>query len=595
MKTKRLFHHSFWTATLVVAFTLVLRTGSVLGQTLFLTINDPNPQSDAYFGNSLAGIGDIDGDLVPDIAVGAPHQDVAGNSCQGQAFVFSGAAGSVLLTLDDPNPQSMAHLGCSLAGIGDVDGDLVPDIAVGAYGREVGANSYQGQAFVFSGANGSVLLTLDDPNPQSYEYVGWSLAGIGDIDGDLVPDIAVGACGRDVAGNSNQGQAVVFSGADGSVLLTLDDPNPQSHAGFGWSLAGIGDIDGDLVPDIAVGALYQDVGGYIRQGQAFVFSGADGSVLLTLDDPNPQSVALFGHSLAGIGDVDGDLLPDIAVGALYQDVGGYIRQGQAFVFSGADGSVLLTLDDPNPQSVALFGHSLAGIGDVDGDLLPDIVVGAYGQDVVGNSNQGQAFVFSGADGSVLLTLDDPNPQSSALFGFSLAGIGDVDGDLVPDIALGAPHQNAAGNSNQGQAFVFLGSFDDVRRTTGGGFILLNADSTRPAEMPRDKANLGFTVHIDKNQAAGNLEFHDKTAGINLKSQTMTWYTVSNNKAMFQGEATINGDGLFTFRVDAKDGGLTGNELDAFDIRIWEGTDTEVDLYYRAKNDLAGGNIVIHRK
>ncbi|MDY6990062.1 MAG: integrin alpha [Thermodesulfobacteriota bacterium] len=463
MKTKRLFHHSFWTATLVVAFTLVLRTGSVLGQTLFLTINDPNPQSDAYFGNSLAGIGDIDGDLVPDIAVAAAGQDVAGNSGQGQVFVFSGIDGSALLTLDDPNPQSGASFGCSLAGIGDVDGDLVPDIAVGARLQ-------------------------------------------------------------DVAGNSGQGQAFVFSGADGSVLLTLDDPNPQSGASFGSSLAGIGDVDGDLVPDIAVGA-----------------------------------------------------------------------GGQAFVFSGADGSVLLTLDNPNPQSEASFGYPLASIGDIDGDLVPDIVVGAYGWEIGGNSYQGQAFVFSGADGSVLLTLDNPNAQSDAYFSLSLAGIGDIDGDLVPDIAVGAPHQNVADNTWQGQAFVFLGSFDDVPRATGGGVILPEADSTRPAEMPRDKANFGFTVHIDKDQAAGNLEFHDKTAGINLKSQAMTWYTVSNNKAMFQGQATINGNGLFTFRVDAKDGGLTGNELDAFDIRIWEGTDTEVDLYYRAKNDLAGGNILIHRK
>jgi cysteine-rich repeat protein len=144
---------------------------------------------------------------------------------------------------------------------------------------------------------------------------------------------------------------------------------------------------------------------------------------------------------------------------------------------------------------------------------------------------------------------------------------------------------------------FLVVFDpNVPRATGGGFILPDADSTRPAESSRDKANFGFVVRIDRNQsAAGNLEFQYKAADINLKSFDMTWYTVSNNKAMFQGEGTVNGEGLFTFRVDAKDGDLAGSQPDQFDIRIWNGTDTEAAPYHRAKNDLAGGSIVIHRR
>jgi len=75
---------------------------------------------------------------------------------------------------------------------------------------------------------------------------------------------------------------------------------------------------------------------------------------------------------------------------------------------------------------------------------------------------------------------------------------------------------------------------------------------------------------------------------------MTWYTVNNNKAMFQGLATINGVGTFTFRVSATDGDQMG-QPDHFDIVIWEGTATEADPVHRAKNNLAGGNIVIHKK
>ena len=146
-----------------------------------------------------------------------------------------------------------------------------------------------------------------------------------------------------------------------------------------------------------------------------------------------------------------------------------------------------------------------------------------------------------------------------------------------------------------QALVVV--FDpDVPRATGGGFILPDAESTLPAQTNKDKANFGFIVRIDKNQAvAGNLDFQYKTAGINLKSRSMTWYTVSNNKAMFQGEGTINGEGVYTFRVQATDGELTGDQPDAFDIKIWAGTNTVADPVHRAKNDLAGGSIVVHKK
>lgn len=137
---------------------------------------------------------------------------------------------------------------------------------------------------------------------------------------------------------------------------------------------------------------------------------------------------------------------------------------------------------------------------------------------------------------------------------------------------------------------------DVPRATGGGYILPDAESTLPAASPRDKANFGFIVRIDNNQAAaGNLEFQYTAADINLKSVAMTWYTVSNNSAMFQGLGTINGLGWFTFRVRATDGDQAGGQPDSFDITIWAGADTEQEPVHRAKNALSGGSVVIHRR
>jgi subtilisin family serine protease len=314
---------------------------------------------------SSVAVGDVNGDGKEDVVVGTPYVDVGGLSNVGRVYVFSGADGSLLLTLDTPNPQTNAHFGASVA-MGDVNGDGKADIAVGAPG--------QMRVHVYSGASGSLLLTLVAPNPEAYAF-GGSVA-MGDVNGDAKADIAVGAYAEDVGGTEKVGRAYVFSGADGSLLLTLDTPNPQTNAYFGRPVA-VGHVNADGKEDIVVSAR-EDVGGNENQGRAYIFSGADGSLLLSLDTPNPQADAGFSRSLA-VGDVNGDGQADVVVGTPYEDVGGNENQGRAYVFSGADGSLLLTLDTPNPQAGAEFGSSVA-VGDVDADDRGDIAVGADGWD-----------------------------------------------------------------------------------------------------------------------------------------------------------------------------------------------------------------------
>jgi hypothetical protein len=150
----------------------------------------------------------------------------------------------------------------------------------------------------------------------------------------------------------------------------------------------VGDTNGDGKADIAVGASAEDVGGNAEQGRAYVFSGPTRSLLFTLDTPNPQASALFGHSLA-VGDTNGDGKADIAVGAPYEDVDGNVDRGRVHVFSGPDGSPLLTLSAPNPQAGAGFGCSVA-LGDVNGDGKGDIAVGAP----QGGSGSGAVYVLA---------------------------------------------------------------------------------------------------------------------------------------------------------------------------------------------------------
>ena len=416
-------------------------------QTLCLTLDSPNPQESANFGHSVA-VGDVNGDGKADIAVGAVTENVGGNPWQGRAYVFSGDDGSLLFTLDTPNPQEYANFGQSVA-VGDVNGDGKEDIAVGADDEDAGAIPDAGRAYVFSGVDGSLLLTLDTPNPQVDGYFGRSVA-VGEVNGDGKADIAVGAFREDVDGNTDAGRAYVFSGDDGSLLLTLDSPNPVADAWLGGSMA-VGDVNGDGKADIAVGAHGEEVSGTYRQGRAYVFSGDDGSLLFTLDTPNPQETAYFGESVA-VGEVNDDGKADIAVGAYYEHVGVIPDAGQAYVFSGDDGSLLFTLDTPNPQDGANFGRSVA-VGDVDGDGKADIAVGADDEDVGGNTDAGQAYVFSGGDGSLLLSVDTPNPQPYGELGRAVA-LGDANGDGKADIAVGAPIEDVGDTQRQGRAYVF---------------------------------------------------------------------------------------------------------------------------------------------
>ena len=416
---------------------------------LLLTLNNPSPQNDSRFGAAVASAGDIDGDGENDLFVGAPRQNVGlcgggdtGGCSVGQAFVFSSATGALLWTLNLPSPLNSSFFGSSVASISDLNADTIPDLIVGSPGHGDGSATRPSQAFVFSGADGALLLTIADPNPLVAETVigftfGSVVASIGDVNGDLKPDILVGDAQQDVGGNADQGQVHIFSGSTGTLIQTLNHPDSQAGAFFGVSVASIGDIDNDLVPDIVVGAYKYDVGLNEDQGRAYVFSGASGALLLTLDNPTPQAFANFGFSAAGAGNINNDAVPDIVISAPGQtlpgppgQIGPNYSQGQAFVFSGATGALLSTLDDPSPQRGANFGHAVVSGGDLDGDGKPDVVVGAPFQDVV-NPDQGQVSspVATGNQAPIANAGPDQSVNEGALV--NLNGSSSSDPDLDP--------------------------------------------------------------------------------------------------------------------------------------------------------------------
>jgi hypothetical protein len=319
------------------------------------------PNATSHYGASVAGIGDLDGDGVGDLAIGAPGP--GGQTSIGMVEVRSGATGAVLRTLTIVGSFG-DRLGASVARIGDLDGDGFPDVLAGAP-----ALGGIGRALAFSGANGAIIRTFVPP--MSADELGDSVAGVGDVDGDQVPDVVVGAPGGTTPFNQFPGKAIVFSGGTAAALYTMTGNGPGDR--FGVSAAALGDVNGDGLPDMVIGASItaQVGGGPQPQARAEIRSGLGGALILTLNPMSAATGAGFGFSVARASDQDGDGRSDVVVGHP-------LGKGRVSVFSSATGALLVTFEG-SVNSQAL-GTSVAS-GDLNGDGLADFVAGAPGAGV----------------------------------------------------------------------------------------------------------------------------------------------------------------------------------------------------------------------
>jgi hypothetical protein len=159
------------------------------------TIPSPSPEFRGYFGIDVAFIGDVTDDCCGDLVVGAKLED-GGTVDGGRAYVLGGADGSLVHTLESPNCRYWGYFGYSVAGTGDLNGDGYGDVLVGAFGEHIGETSC-GRAYTFSGRDGALLHTLVSPDGQDLGRFGWDVSGAGAVNDDPWEDVVVGAWSED--------------------------------------------------------------------------------------------------------------------------------------------------------------------------------------------------------------------------------------------------------------------------------------------------------------------------------------------------------------------------------------------------------------
>jgi hypothetical protein len=376
-----------------------------------------------FFGNSVSTAGDVNGDGFSDVIISA----FGYNSFTGKAYVFFGGTSMNNIadaTMNEENVNS--YFGISVSTAGDVNGDGLSDIVIGAYGY--GSNTGRAYFYDYFMKN-EIISDLTMTGESNSNYFGSSVSPAGDVNGDGFADVIVGAYGY----GSITGRAYIYFGGN-SMDNTADVVLNAEASGnaFGLSVSTAGDVNGDGYSDVIVGASFYNSG----RGRAYIYFGGNtmnsiADVIMTGVGSNDE----FAREVSNAGDLNGDGFSDVAVSAPFIN--------KIYIYYG--GAAMNNVDDVLLTGVSSF--SIASAGDVNGDGFSDLIAGQ-------TFSNGNAFIYYGGeimDNSSDITLSGEASGSS--FGISVSSAGDINGDGYTDVIVGS----IGLNSYTGKAYIFLGS------------------------------------------------------------------------------------------------------------------------------------------
>ena len=465
-------------------------------------------------GHSVNGAGDINGDGIDDLIIGAPWADPNNQNQAGESYVVFGNTEDSLASIDltslDGNNGfkingilAYDHSGMSVSGAGDINGDGIDDIIIGAPWAGPNNLNQAGESYVVFGSTKISLASIDltslDGNNgfkingiYAYDHSGMSVSGAGDINGDGIDDVIIGA--SDAGGSAGESY-IVFGKSSGFSanfnLTSLDGNNGFLINGInatdwsGYSVSAAGDINGDSIDDVIIGAYAAEPYGLFDAGESYIVFGNSAGFsasfdLASLDDSNGFQINGIdvgdksGWSVSGAGDINGDGIDDVIIGAYYADPYGLSNAGESYVVFGRSTSFsssfdLADLNGSNGFKINgidtwnLAGHSVSGVGDINGDGIDDVIIGA--PSVL--SSTGESYVVFGSsvgfpesldlahlDGHIGINIIGIDTYDYS--GFSVSGAGDINGDGIDDVIIGAPRADPNDQYSAGESYVVFG-------------------------------------------------------------------------------------------------------------------------------------------